>query len=245
MSQSKVSKIETARLVPSVDDVEALAAALYAGDDVKAALVDQVSALRTELHAWSVLHRPGFRRRQEELREAESSAAQMRLFQPNVVPGLLQTAEYARHVLTVGRFGAENVADAVASRVERQAALYDQSKRFDFLITEGALRWRLCPTGVLLAQLDRIASLSTLANVGVGIIPWSAHVPARQTNMFCILDDRMVLVETFTAELTLKDERDIALYVAAFSTLAQAASFEDAARAELGRIAEDVRRLGG
>jgi len=244
MSQSKISKLETGRLLPSVEDVERLANALRAPDDVKAALLDQATTLHSELHAWRALHRPSFRRRQEEIREAEATATEIRLFQPAVVPGLLQTAEYARHVLTVGRFtGIEDVVDSVASRVARQAVLYNESKRFWFVITEGALRWRLCPSRVLLAQLNHIASLSTLTNVQVGVIPWSAHVPARQTNQFCIFDERMVLVETLTAELTLKEEQDIAYYRSMFSLLEEHAQFGDDANAALQRIASDVRGL--
>ena len=244
MSQSKISKIETGRLVPSVEDVDRLANALRASDDVKAALLDQATTLHSELHAWRALHRPSCRRRQEEIREAEKTATEIRLFQPAVVPGLLQTAEYARHVLIVGRFtGVEDVADSVASRVARQAVLYDESKQFWFVVTEGALRWRLCPSRVLLAQLNHIASLSTLANVQIGVIPWSAHVPARQTNQFCIFDYRMVLVETLTAELTLKEEQDIASYRSVFSVLEEHAQFGDEANAALQRIASDVRGL--
>ena len=244
MPQSKISKIENGHQTATVADVEALADALRVAPAVKTDLIDQASALQTETHPWRVLHRPSFRKRQDDIRRMEQAATTFRLFQPNVIPGLLQTAEYARHVLTVGGFGLDNMSDAVASRLERQTALYDQGKTFRFVVTEGALRWRLCPVPVHLAAIDRVANLSTLGNVQVGVIPLDAFTPASQTNMFCVLDDRVVLVETITTELTLKDRKDIDRYLAAFDALDALAHHDDEARATLDRIASDLRRMG-
>jgi transcriptional regulator with XRE-family HTH domain len=244
MSQSKVSKIETGRLLPSVADIEALADALRVPAEVKASLVDQTTALQSELHTWRALHRPSFRRHQQEIRRAELDSTTIRLFQPNIIPGLLQTAEYARHAIAAYQLGPDEMTDAVASRVERQAILYDESKSFAFVITEGALRWRMGPTPVHLAALDRVANLSTLRNVALGIIPWTIHAPTLPTNMFLAFDDRMVTVETIHGELTLKEPGDIALYLTAFDTLASLARHDDEARAILAGIATDLRGLG-
>jgi hypothetical protein len=244
MSQSKVSKLETGQQPATVADVEAIADALRVALAVKAALIDQASALHTETHPWRARHYPTFRRRQDDIRQLEQQAITLRLFQPNVIPGLLQTAEYTRHVLTVNGFGADDMADAVASRVDRQSVLYDQGKAFAFLVTEGALRWRLCPTAVHLAALDRVANLSTLQNVRVGVLPWSSLTPASQTNMFCVLDDRAVLVETMTTELTLKERTDIDRYLGQFERLDALARHDDEARLILDRIASDLRGLG-
>jgi transcriptional regulator with XRE-family HTH domain len=244
MSTANLSKYENDRITPPVAVVERLADALRVPGDVRAELVDQATALHSELRTWRALHRPSFRRRQAEIAQAEAAATTIHLYQPNLVPGLLQTAEYARHVLAGKRVG-ENLADAVASRVERASVLYDDGKTFDFVITEGALRWRVCPVPVLLVQLDRIASLSTLANVSVGIVPWSADVgQARQTNMFCVFDDSLVLVETMTAELTFREEADIAFYLRAFGTLSELAEYGEGAAMILARIATDLRGLG-
>jgi transcriptional regulator with XRE-family HTH domain len=244
MSQSKVSKLETGQQTATVADVEALADALRVAATVKADLIDQASALHTEAHPWRARHYPTFRRRQGDLRRMEEQATTVRLFQPNVIPGLLQTAEYARHVLTVNGVAADDMADAIASRVERQVVLYDQGKAFAFLVTEGALRWRLCPTSVHLAAIDRVANLSTLGNVRVGVLPWSSLTPASQTNMFCVLDDRAVLVETMTTELTLKERTDIDRYLDQFERLDALARHDDEARSLLDRIASDLRGLG-
>lgn len=244
MPQAKISKLETGQQSATVADVEAIADSLRVPGTVKAGLVDQASALHTETHPWKARHQPSYRRRQRDLARMEQDATTIRLFQPNVIPGLLQTAEYARHVLTVNGYGLDDMADAVASRVERQAVLYDQGKAFAFLITEGALRWRLCPTAVHLAAIDRVANLSTLNNVRVGVLPWSAPIAAPQTNMFCVLDDRVALVETMTTELTLKERQDIDRYLSQFERLDALAQHDDEARSILARIAADLRGLG-
>lgn len=225
-------------------DVERWADATGADAHAKRTLVELCERSQTESRSWRALHRRSFRRHQEELQRLERQATTIRLFQPNVVPGLLQTAEYARHVLQAGSYGSDNLADAVAARVERQAALYDQSKQFAFVITEGALRWRLCPVPAHLAQLDRVSSLSTLMNVRVGIVSWSAYVPNRPANMFMALDDEAVLVETMHGEAMLKERQQIDAYLAAFDALDSFAQHDDEARVTLNRIAADLRSLG-
>ena len=105
------------------------------------------------------------------------------------------------------------------------------------------MRWRLCPVPAHLAQLDRVSSLSTLANVSVGILPWDAYVPNRPPNMFMMLDDAAVMVETMHGEDTLKERQQIEAYLAAFDALDSLAQHGDDARATLARIASDVRSL--
>src|SRR6266498_5415335 len=93
-----------------------------------------------------------------------------------VVPGLLQTAEYARARFAQGvrlHKVPDDVDEAVRLRVQRQEILYRPDKRFHFVLTEAALRNRLCPVDVMLAQLDRLVALSALRNVRLGIIPFA------------------------------------------------------------------------
>jgi hypothetical protein len=231
-------------LLISVADVERWADATRASVDVQASLIDQATALHTEAHTWRSLHGPRFRRHQEELQRMERDARIIRTYQPAVVPGLLQTAGYARAVLEVNRYGIEDLADAVKSRVERQAVLYDDGKSFAFVVTESALRWRLCPVSVHLAQLDRIASLATLPNVSVGIIPWSVLAPLPVATMFVLFDDRLALVETMHTEQLLRERQQIDAYLEQFERLEALAQHDDEARATLDGIATDLRGLG-
>ena len=74
--------------------------------------------------------------------------------------------------------------------MRRQDVLYDQSKTFEFVITEAALRLLPCPPQVMLGQLDRLLSMD-LANVTLGIIPFGAELPMMPYNGFLLLDDEL------------------------------------------------------
>lgn len=252
MSQSKVSKIETGRQVPAVADVEAWAQAVDAVADVRADLVERAEAALTEATTWRAGLRQGVAHKQQQIGRLEQAASVTRLFQPALVPGLLQTAEYARRVFASGEYkgGNRDVAAAVTARLERQQVLFDDTKRIEFLVTEGALRWRPGPGSaqVLAAQLDRIVALITLPAVTFGVIPLDVEMIIIPLHGFVIRgdpaegEDMLVTVSTVTAELHIRDEADVAIYLETFNRLRQAAVFGDEARALLTAIMADLQR---
>jgi hypothetical protein len=81
----------------------------------------------------------------------------------------------------------------------------------------------------MIGQLDRLLAVMSLPRVVLGIIPTGADylVP---TNQFALHDNRLVQVETISAELTITPPREIALYAAAFDALHQQAVYGPAAR---------------
>jgi Domain of unknown function (DUF5753) len=76
--------------------------------------------------SWWVSHRAGLAARQREVAEVEARSVRLWNFQPVVVPGLLQTAEYARRVLALVDVSGQRDVAAAAARLERQAVLYDE-----------------------------------------------------------------------------------------------------------------------
>lgn len=124
---------------------------------------------------------------QQKVREIEAKSASIATFQPGMIPGLLQTAEYARNILAA-RPNPGNLEAAVAGRMQRQEALYDLAKSFLFVMTEAALWWRPGPGDPRPAQLGKIASVATLSNVGVGVIPLGAEVTGGAPSAFTIHD---------------------------------------------------------
>jgi Domain of unknown function (DUF5753) len=190
--------------------------------------------------------RAGMKRKQEQVRRLEAKAGEIRLFQPAMIPGLLQTVAYVRRVFeeVSEAWGASDVDEAVAARIERQKILLDGRKRFAFVVTEGALRWAYASPETMVAQLDHMGSLSRLANIDLAIIPLMAPVPIVPQNPFVIFDEGLVIVETFANELVLRDPHDVALYRRAFETLRSCAIDGDAARALLNKVTDDYRALG-
>jgi transcriptional regulator with XRE-family HTH domain len=242
ISQSRISRIETGHLTPQADEVDRLATALNVDAIIREQLHDQARAARSSMRSWRTLHARGFSQHQQTIARWEQAATQIRMFQPNIIPGLLQTAEYARHAIELSTAD-RDIASAVAARMARQAMLYERGKSFEFLMTEGALRWRIVPTDVHVGQLNHLASLATLANVSLGVIPWHAQVTAHQTTMFCLFDDASAYVELLNGEVTTEDRQDVAQYTAVWSALSQAAMTGEDAIAELHRIANELTRL--
>jgi|ERR1700722_3128294 hypothetical protein len=99
------------------------------------------------------------------------------------------------------------------------------------------------------AQLDRVASLSTLPNVGIGIIPQDAQVAAWHIHGFAILDDRAdgaatVRVETLTTGLSISEPEAVERYRQAFALLREAAVTGDQARQLIRDVLTELRQPG-
>lgn len=240
--QSKVSKLETARQAPSDDDIRAWTRAT-GKESLTAELLTALHTLEAQHAEWQRVLRSGLQMHQSKLSELDEKTRLFRVFEATVVPGLLQTAEYARTRLAQGviLFNATNdVNEAVKTRMRRQELLYREDKRFHFVIAEAALRLRLCSPQAMLAQLDRLISLSTLANVRLGIIDADTHYVVGPWHGFWLRDNERVLVETFSAELNLVQVPEIALYSKIFEQFAGLASYGRSARSIITRLADEL-----
>ena len=248
ISQSKVSRIESGVKVPSLPEVEAWMHAVGASPDRRDLLVALTESVFTEVHDWQVALRARGHL-QGHVGEREAWARVVRTYQNSVVPGLLQTAEYARRVLGMSQvpYPPNDLAAAVAGRLQRQLAMFDVDRQFDFLITEAALRWRVGPPNMLVAQLDRIASLCTLENVSIGLIPLSATATTPLSHGFIIYEpddgdhDPYVTVQTIHANLTVRGVDRMGLYQERWKLLGQMAVFNDEARALLADLVTELR----
>lgn len=237
-SPSKVSKLENGRQTPSDDDLRAWARAT-ASETETDALLTALHTLEVQHAEWQRLLRVGLRPRQQRHLEWDQQTRLFRVFEATVVPGLLHTAEYARARFVEGarRLGLpDDVDDAVALRLRRQEILYRPDKRFHFVLTEAALRFRLCAPEILIGQLDRLLALTQLPNVRLGIIAFDTPYSTSPWHGFWMYDDERVLVETFSAALDLRQPGEIALYAEAFEQLAAVAHYGRAARGVINRV---------
>lgn len=219
VSQKTISRIEHGDSLPSLPQVTVWARATGAPADRLAVLTGLLEAAVNEVATFRDKLTDGLMAVQLEVRELESSSGTVRNFQTGIIPGLLQTAEYARRVMEMANIRNDaNLAAAVAARLERQQALHDKSRDFEFLMTEAALRWRPGPPELLAAQLDHIAALATLDTVELGVIPMDAEMHAITRCSFILYEDRsdgqppVVAVETPHASLYAGDAADVELY---------------------------------
>ncbi|KJS56611.1 helix-turn-helix transcriptional regulator [Streptomyces rubellomurinus] len=242
MSPSKLSKIETGKVSPTVVDVERILTAIGVSDEVKAEYMAAARAEATETTAWRLIRRLGYHRKQQQIKALDDATNVVRVFQPSLVPGMLQTPEYIRAVFGRKGIGAEQLDRTVAARIARQQSLYDTSKTFQFVIIEPVLRWRLVPDAMMAGQLDRILSVSRLPHVDIRVVPLAARQSDVPSHSFVIRDGRMVTVETVHAEVSVTDPRDVELYVRKFEGFAASALSGDDMRRTIEVIRDDFLR---
>ncbi|MFF5584758.1 helix-turn-helix domain-containing protein [Streptomyces hygroscopicus] len=238
ISQTKLSNLETGRITPNLIDVELILRAL----DAPMELVAEVTALarlaNTEWQGKRASWRRGLEKRQAELAGLEAEAKTLRYFLPAMVTGLLATPEYIR--ASLGHTPVD-ISKTVARKLERQAVLYDTTKRFTFLLTEQAVRWPVVPRAAMAIQIDRLVSLSHLPNVHIGTIPLDAAASRGPMNTFTVYDQRLVTVETFTGRMVFQDARDIAEHLEVFDLYEHHACFGEEARSVLREWAASYR----
>jgi transcriptional regulator with XRE-family HTH domain len=239
---SKISKLENGRQTPSDDDIRAWTRTT--GSEAEAeALLASLHTLEVQHAEWRRILHAGIRPRQNELADLDQQTKLFRVFESTVIPGLLQTAGYARVRFAEGIrvFNLTNdINEAVEGRIRRQEILYRPDKRFYFVLTEAALRIRLCPPEVMLGQLDRLVSLSALPNVKLGIIGFQTQYATSPWHGFWMYDTDRVLVETYSAALTLAQPPEIELYARVFDELGAVASYGRAARAIINGVIDDL-----
>ncbi|MFE4373907.1 helix-turn-helix domain-containing protein [Streptomyces sp. NPDC056835] len=239
---SKVSKLENGRQTPTDDDLRGWTAATSSEGETEA-LLASLHTLEVQHAEWQRILRTGLKPHQQELISWDQKTRLFRAFEATVIPGLLQTPEYARARFAEGirRLKLPNdINEAIAGRVQRQEILYRPDKRFHFVLTEAALRFRLCAPDIMLGQLDRLISLSQLLNVRLGVIGFETQYATSPWHGFWLYDNERVLVETLSAELDLRQPQEIELYGSAFEQLAAVASYGRSARTIINRVMEDL-----
>ncbi|WDM14927.1 helix-turn-helix transcriptional regulator [Streptomyces lavenduligriseus] len=242
VGQPTVSKIETGRMVPSRDVLDRILGALGVDEsvsrEVRELLAGVLAAEDDESTAVDVAEGTTV---DEEVRSAQS----VRSFQCVVLPAMLQSAEYARHVFqSAPRSTPEAVGRAVAARVDRQSVLYEPGRESVFVVTEAVLRtWPGSPA-LMLAQFDRLLAVESLSTVRLGVIPWRRPVPVLPRHGFTLCDQQAVVIETFDNERVSTDAAEVAAYEETFERFERAAVFGDEVRELLLRVMKEFRDLG-
>ncbi|MGW6277721.1 helix-turn-helix domain-containing protein [Kribbella sp. NPDC055071] len=240
---SKVSKIESGQQTPTDADLT-MWAHICGREAIVPELVGALRSLEQQYVEHRRMFRTGLPSRQRSIAEIEANTSLTRNFEPCFVPGLLQTAEYARYRFAEGdpdesergvpRSEAE-LDEAIAARMDRQRILHRGEKKFHFVMTEAVLRYQVCPPDVMTGQIGHLISMTTLPAIRVGIIPFDAKYRVGPQHGFYLYDGKLVLVELFTAGLKITQADEIGAYERVFGHLAEAAVYGAEAREILTR----------
>jgi transcriptional regulator with XRE-family HTH domain len=124
--------------------------------------------------------------------EREANAVALRTYEHSFVPGLLQTADYARAVVSTKAGATETDIEAdVSDRIARQWILTREDPpppRLWALIDEGALYRPVAPATVMHDQLEHVTAMSMLPNVTVQVVPYSAGGHGGLLGAFIVAD---------------------------------------------------------
>lgn len=172
-SRSKLQRVETRSYAPQPAEVEHLAAVYEVPADETATLVRMAREARQK--GWwqsSALPKP-----YQMMVGLEQAATMMRQFELALVPGLLQTSDYARTLMTTiaPTTPIEVLENRVAARMIRQHVLTgDDPLTYEVILSEAVLR---CPVGgdrVMRGQLERLLELTSQPNITVQVVPFAA-----------------------------------------------------------------------
>jgi hypothetical protein len=186
---------------------------------------------------WRRLQPAGMRRDQENRVPLYERTKVLKAYVGTVVPGFLQTPEYATALLTAIRVfhgTPDDVADAVAARMQRKRLVQSDNHRYVAVLEEAVLRQVIGDAEVMAGQLGYLLEATMFPGVSLGVIP-SAVIgrPVWPLEAFTVFDDARVHVELLSAQVTVTAPSEIVLYARAFEKLAGLAVYGDKARARI------------
>ncbi|KUL25925.1 helix-turn-helix domain-containing protein [Streptomyces regalis] len=231
--KSKASRIARARTTPSDDDIRAWCRAC----DAEELAADLIAASRTAESMylqWRQIHRDGMRRVHERTVPLYERTTHFRVYASNVVPGMVQTGDYATGLLrsiTDFQGTPDDVAAAVQARLNRSRVVHEGNHRFALLLEETVLYYRVCDNAAMAGQLRYLLQVMSRPNVSLGIIPFTARRTVWPLEAFYAFDGAQVAVETLTAEVNITAPGEIQTYFKAFAELSRIAVHGTDARA--------------
>lgn len=241
----ELSNWEYGKRIPKVEQVALLMGVLVVEPRERARLLDLAKNAREP--SWLEKVVPGVAPSAGTYAEYEREAHAMFDWEPAVIPGLLQTADYTRAFLAAGGLPADRIATVVQARFARRQAL-TRLHPLDYrvLVGEGALRAEVGGAQVMVEQLRYLRQASARSNVRVQVLPIRSGAHAGLYSNFAVLDfpvlPPIVFVELWQASAYLYDDDQVAGYRKAAEDMAALAMSERESAEFIGEVIAD---LGG
>ena len=243
-SESKISRIELGRnAVREIDVADLLT--LYGVTDL--AEREQMLSLASQAN------RPGWWYRYNDILPSwfqayiglEEAAESIRVYEPQFIPGLLQTEAYASAVLALGDMPHEEMERHVVLRKERQRRFLNGELRLWALLDEEVLRRPVAGSKVMREQLEHLLAASRNSNLVLQIIPRGVvgHAAPSGFSILRFGDAEMpdiVYVEQLTSALYLDKRPEVDRYLLAMERISIVASDPRASARIVQAILEEM-----
>ena len=246
---TKVMRIETGRTAPHPNDVRVMLG-LYGVTNPEQVTALVKLAQDARQRGWWYSYRDVLLNRYEFFIGLEAEASSIRNFELAMVPGLLQTEDYARALISGGpmELDATEVDRRVEVRMTRQQALdRDERPQLWVIVDEAAIRRTVGGPAVMRAQLEALVTAAGQARTTIQVVPYSAGAHPGQLGPFVILgfpepsEPEVVTMETVGGNLYVDKPEEVRLYTTAFDHLRAVALSPGDTRAMLRAAAQALK----
>lgn len=183
-----------------------------------------------------------------DLADFEAEASVFRVYEAQVVSGLVQTAEYAQAVLSADRSRtADEVAQRVAARMRRQEILNRvDPPTYQLVLDEAALRRVVGSVEVLRTQLRHLTHMAARHNVAIYVLPFTAGAHLATEGSFVIMDfpdprdPSIAYIETPVSSLFMEEESELEHFNAVFESVKESALDQEQSLAHINDVIKSL-----
>ncbi|MGW8768324.1 helix-turn-helix domain-containing protein [Streptomyces sp. NPDC055815] len=244
VSQSKISRLENGRRSISQRDVRDLCG-VYEVEDER--MVDSLMQMAKDSRQQGWWHAFGDIPYSVYI-GLETDAESLRMYESQIIPGLLQTPAYAEAVISgaMPESTAADIEKRVTVRTRRQERIRDEERplRLWAVIDEGALHRIVGSRQLMVDQLEHLIEQSHLPHVTVQVIPFEMGAHPGISGQYSILefpdtsDSSVVYIEGVTSDLYLEKAQDVGKYSVMYEHLRAQALNVDQTREFISKMAK-------
>lgn len=246
LSHGAVSHWETGRRIPTVEDVAAFLAVSGVVGEEKDRVLDL--ARHAAEPNWLTVGMPGIPQQLAGAWECERAASAIVQWTPMIIPGLVQTPEYARAAATARGLPVGEIEARVMVRTSRREVITRRNDPvvFEALIGEVALREVIGGTEVLAEQLRWLGEVAKRGNVTIRVVPLRVGWHPGFAGPFVLYDfpdaPPVVHFEHYSSGAFVPDADDVSAYRGAVDRLREVAMSPAASARKIGEIAKEMEQ---
>jgi hypothetical protein len=225
-SASKVSRIETGRNALSAGDLRMLLDLYAVSGSLRDRLLElgRTAGQRGWWDAFGDILGSGY----STFLALEADAESERFYAQMIVPGILQTEQYAEEIMRTGLLAAPpgEIARRVQARMTRQKLLTGNDPlELSVILDEGALRRRVGGADVMNGQLSHLIEVADLPNVTLQVLPFAEGAHVAMSGSFVVLRfpgpvaSYLVYLEQMTSQLVIENEAEAYHYALSFDRM--------------------------